>query len=65
MAFSLKRLGFVGLAGLLLLMGAQVVVGGQAFADAKKPGAAHRPGPVACDGRSAWPHSCRFDSDPK
>jgi invasion protein IalB len=37
MAFSLKRLGFVGLAGLLLLVGAQVVMGGQALADAKKP----------------------------
>ncbi|HEY1735221.1 MAG TPA: invasion associated locus B family protein [Methylovirgula sp.] len=37
MAFSLKRLGFVGLAGLSLLIGAQILLGGQALADAKKP----------------------------
>jgi len=37
MAFSLKRLGFVGVAGLSLLMGALAVTGGQALADSKKP----------------------------
>jgi invasion protein IalB len=37
MAFSLKRLGFVGVAGLSLLFGALAMTGGQALADAKKP----------------------------
>src|SRR5579863_1234011 len=37
MAFSLKRLGFVGVAGLSLLMGALAMTGGQALADSKKP----------------------------
>lgn len=37
MAFSLKRLGCVGVAGLSLLLGGLAMTGGQALADAKKP----------------------------
>lgn len=37
MAFSLKRLGFAGLTGLLVLASAQVFMGGQALAASKKP----------------------------
>lgn len=37
MAFSLKRLGFVGVAGLSLVVGALAMTGGQALADSKKP----------------------------
>ncbi len=56
MAFSLKRLGFVGLTGLLILASGHVLTGGQAFAEAKKakpaapapaaPAAAATPSPI-------------------
>ncbi len=45
MAFSLKRLGFVGLAGLLVLAGGHVLTGGQALAQSKKPAKSAQPAP--------------------
>jgi invasion protein IalB len=45
MAFSLKRLGVVGLTGLLVLAGGHVLMGGSALAQQKKP--APKPAPAA------------------
>jgi len=46
MAFSLKRLGFAGLTGLLVLASAQVLTDGQALAAPRKPARAAQPAPA-------------------
>jgi invasion protein IalB len=73
MAFSLKRFGFVGLTGLLVLASGQVLMSGQALAQAKKPAqpapqpAAAPPGqqgPIRVDlspSQSDWTKVCGHD----
>jgi invasion protein IalB len=46
MAFSLKRLGFAGLTGLLVLASGQVLTDGQALAASRKPARAAQPAPA-------------------
>ncbi|MGB9186498.1 MAG: invasion associated locus B family protein [Methylovirgula sp.] len=64
MAFSLKRLGFVGLTGLLVLASGHVLTDGQALAESRKPAKTAQPAPQPAPAPAGQPGPIRVDLMP-